>query len=243
MSVLADVITGIFLPKGCVFTRNTADTGIGRIQPLADGEFEGSVRHVVEALPQWAETHSLIRYPSPDRRSCTWLCRPPLFSPACAWSPGRRQLAQKRLVCQQSFDLAPKMTLSAVINEQEKRGNRTCEPVIGSFLAYSRLAALRPVAKTSPGRRSSARVRARALRLSWADPSPRAPSLAPRATSPIARSTRTAANLIRPARGTREPFWTTDASSGAGGLFHVETDVSGTGPRDEEGNERCSRRY
>ena len=72
--------TGMKLPTLCGITQNTADAGVMRGQAFSTVRIRGNVKHVVAAYPQWAETHSLIRYPSPERRSCIILCRPPLFS-------------------------------------------------------------------------------------------------------------------------------------------------------------------
>ena len=235
--------TGKVPPRGCGFTRNAADAGMRLIPRLANEDFRGTLGHVVEVLPQGAETHSLIRYPSPYGRFCASLCRPPSFPARKPARVRRRSVANSAHPDRQPFDFASEMTLSFATYKQQTRGSHRCEPVIGPFLAFARCSGLEPAAKTSPSRPCSAPERARARRLCSAVRSPRARLSERPETSPIARPIRSAATKeIRPARGVRQVRQTTVAPCGAGGLFHVKTDRSGAGPAYEEGDRKCSRR-
>ncbi len=89
-------LCGDFLPVHWFYTRDLADNPRLREIPLDRPMIAGTLRVVVAASPQWAETHSLIRYPSPyGRPSAPWR-RPPLFMSADSlWGRAFRAAGQR----------------------------------------------------------------------------------------------------------------------------------------------------
>lgn len=84
--------TGAFTPIGCYFARNAADAGaVGRMR-LDCPRIAVSLLSVVAVPPQWAETFSLLRYPSPYRRFCTFWYGPPSFPLQANTFAGQRSL-------------------------------------------------------------------------------------------------------------------------------------------------------
>ncbi len=85
-----------FLPAHWLYARDLADYPGLRDILLDRLMIAGNLRIVVAASPQWAETHSLIRYPSPyGRPSAPWR-RPPLFmSAASLWRRAFRATGQR----------------------------------------------------------------------------------------------------------------------------------------------------
>lgn len=235
---------GVIPPTGCANTRNTADAVAACVMRLERSDFACSIKAVVAVPPQWTETHSLIRYPSPYGRSCTLRCRPPFFRPLAQDLHHRRGLAQWIAPGGIGFDLASGMTLSRVIiKEKQTRGFNRCTSNPNSYYASRPCLALRPAAIPSASRPLSELARGPVRLPLSAAVSPRAPLSARRATSPIARASRTAANTVsRALTGAADQIETTGAPARAGGFFVVTSARPVARPRNERGDEICSRR-
>ena len=198
---------GTFLPKGCKDTRITADAVAAGALRLDRSENVCSINLVVAVPPQWTETHSLIRYPSPYGRSCTLRCRPPFF---------RRSAAQENVRGCNSFDVTAGMALNRGTDKQKQtRGLDRCISNPDSCCPWLFWPGLRPVATPLANRRLSGAVPGRARRLSWAAMSPRGPLSARRVTWPIASSTKANADTysVHALTGADNRSRTTGASS------------------------------
>lgn len=140
--------TGTFLPKGCVNTRNTADAVATRLSRLDRPEIACSIKGVVAVPPQWTETHSLIRYPSPYGRSRTLPCRPPFF---------RRRVAHRTACRAKSFDARNRMALTrGICKQDQKRGPIRCDVFQKSCCPLLCAQALQPAVTRSANRPLSA---------------------------------------------------------------------------------------
>lgn len=235
---------GVFLPKSCMNTRNTADAVVARVMRLDRPEFACSIKGVVAVPPQWTETHSLIRYPSPYGRSCALRYRPPIFLRPEAAAADRRRAAHRfaaRSIC---FDPGAGMALNrAIINEKQTRGYLLCVSDPNSCWPSRPVPVFRPVATPLASRPLSVRGRGPARRSSSAATSPRARWSVRRATSPIARPIRTAASrYFRVLTGATVQTETTGAFGRAGGFLFVNSVRDAARPKTDRGDEICSRR-
>ncbi len=216
-----DCKNGAFLPMSCANTRNTADAVVRGVIPLEGAIFAGSIKTVVAAPPQWAETHSLIRYPSPYGRSCTFWCRPPFFRLNEMAYPDRRGIAQSTVPGVIGFDRRKGMAFyPATPGQRTQWGSNRCISPSFSYCRSWRLpASVRAVTRWA-SRRLSAQGPVRAPRLCLMAASPVARLSARRAMSPIARPIHAAANLNqRPVAGATDLIRTTGASACAGGFL------------------------
>lgn len=237
--------SGIIPPTGCANTRNTADAVATCVMRLDRPNFACSIKGVVAVPPQWTETHSLIRYPSPYGRSCTLPCRPPFFPLLGRGLRHRRRLAQGIAPGGIGFDLAPGMALTRdITKEKQSRGFNRCTSDPNSYYASRPSSGWRPAATRSASRPLSGRARGLVRRQSSAAVSPRAPLSARRATSPIARASRTAVNtVLRALTGALYRIRTIGTPERqAGGFLFVTSARPVARPRNERGDEICSRR-
>ena len=235
---------GAFLPMGCANTRNTADAVAGRFIRLEGSNFAGSIKTVVAAPPQWAETHSLIRYPSPYGRSCTFWCRPPFFHFIRMTYGDRRGIAQNPAVPANDFDRGVGMALNrGTSGQMTKRGSSRCDSPSYSSCPSWRLPAFLPVATRWASRRLSGQAPVRAPRWSSTAASPAARLSALRGTSPIARPIHAAANRdARALTGATDLIRTTGTFPCAGGFFDANSACYEPRPGTDSGDERCSRK-
>ncbi len=227
--------SGAFLPKGCANTRNAADVIRADFIPLDHPMIAGNVGIVVAAPPQWAETHSLIRYPSPYGRSCTLWCRPPFFLAMQKKCRHRRALAQAGGRKAIDFDQSARMALNLRNdNQEQKRGFDRCGSHSYLSFRWSRLPAFRHVGTLLANRRSSVPGPVRAQHL-WSEAtSPAARLSVPGRTSPIARPSQAAANSFRCAlTGAAHPTKAIGVHSCAGGFFVANSARNGARPSTE----------
>lgn len=239
---------GVILPKGCVNTRNTADAVAARVMRLDHPDFACSINSVVAVPPQWTETHSLIRYPSPYGRSCTLRYRPPFFRrgerPRRPESCDRRGIAHPLGGQTIGFDLTAGMALNRVITkEKQTRGFIRCNANPNSYYASRLSWALLPAAIRLASRPLSARGPVPVRRRLSAAVSRPALLSARRVTSPIARASQTAANAFSRALTSATNRTRTIGTPGrAGGFFVVTSARSDVRPMNERGDEICSRK-
>ena len=186
---------GAFLPIEFENTRNTADAISTRAIPLDRPLIEGSIDLVVAVPPQWAETHSLIRYPSPYGRSRAFTHRPPFFLRAARILRNRRRVAINHGASVFGFDRSGAIALNrATINQNKTRGFIRCVSNPHSSCLPWPSSGLRPAATHLANRLLSAQAPGPARRLSSAAALQRAPLSARRATSLIVRPIQTAAD-------------------------------------------------
>ncbi len=180
-------IIGMILPTGCGFTQNTAETRVlGRLR-LVSAWIGCSVVRVVEALPLRAETHRLIRYPSPDGRSCTGLCGSPLFCCISNSWASRRGVAQIHPDPFNRFDRRSRFALCAHINVTQTEWDKSpCEPCFSPLRGFQFSAACQAVARRFRNRRFSAPDQALPRRPFWMATSQPGLSLARQGTLRIA---------------------------------------------------------
>ena len=202
---------------------------------------------VVEVLPQRAETHSLIRYPSPDGRAWTRLVRPPLFFTCDGSVQNRRGFAQHGCTRALSFDPRAGIPLSARINfAQIKQGKTRCEQPKPYLRVFWPLAGWRPVATPSANRHSLGPVRGLGRRLFWTAISPLARlSARPAMWRSVRPTPPNAAKLsrCRPDCGRNKPIQQpTIGAPCSGGLFYVTMALRFAGPGPERRSQICSRR-
>ncbi len=235
---------GIIPPNGCANTRNTADAVAVRVMRLDRPDFACSIKGVVAVPPQWTETHSLIRYPSPYGRSCTLRYRPPFFRQRERLVARRRRVAHRIGRGAIGFDLVPGMALNrAITKEKQIRGLIRCNSNQNSACALRPFLASPLVATPSVSKPLSARGRGPAQRPLSAAASPRAPLSARRAMSPIARPSRNAASTVsRALTGAAIRTGTTGAFGRTGGFFVANSVRSVARPMTDRGDEICSRR-
>lgn len=243
---------GMNLPVGCENTRNTADAVVPRDFGLATACDIGSMKQVMEALPQGALTKRLIRYPSPYGRRCAGWHRPPVFSLKYRVYGSRRRSADRRYVGRGGFDGACDMALTdGDIQSRISGGDPTCTPSNAKLFRCSRHLpswGLRPVATRCPNRRFWVAVPVRSPALWWAEVSSPAPLSGPQATWFIVRPTQAAVtkeNSSRtpgqwPARCDAETR--TIGAERAGGLFVQDPCAQTRGQEPERRDLRCSRR-
>ena len=212
---------GTFLPMGCIFARNAAEKEFGLPPGLAGGAASANVDPVVVAPPQWAKTQSLIRYPSPWRRSCAIWRRPPLFCWEAKTCGNERRFAHWPSSRRCDLDYRAALGLSrATIPSHSSKGTDQCDHI--SSRAWPSVAswASRPVAIRFPSRRFSAQARVRAPLRCWTATLPLVRLSGPRATWPTARPTHTAVTEFTPRRSpARKSSYRTIGAIRAGGLF------------------------
>ena len=236
---------GAILPMSCEFTRNTADAVVQRHTHLAYSAIGCSISIVVAAPPQWAETHSLIRYPSPYGRSCTFLCRPPFFLFNRTAYRNRRGIAQSRGFASNDFDQRSGMTFTLAITFRERvRCLRRC--VSRSFSCYPswRSPALQPAVTRLANKPLSVLAPARARHLWSAETLPVARLSAPGRTSPTARHSRVAArNFTHLITGAVNLKRTIGADRCAGGFFVSNSARYGARQNTVRGDDKCLVRF
>ncbi len=194
--------TGVIMPIGCVNARDMADHDAGARSRFARRRFAGSVGFVVAAFPQMAETRCLHRYPSPDRRLCALLRRPPLFfcesdaylnrqSPACSVGPRHS-----------GFDAKASLALTARYRDEVTKGHSSCNSNLAS-LSQRPWPHFQVVGIPCQSRRLSAPVQVRERRRSSMDRSQRARLWVRPVTWPIASPTRADVNPLKNSGATR----------------------------------------
>ena len=180
--------TGVFLPMGCNFTRNTAERHPAVSGVMDSAGVPGNMDNVVFALPLGALIASLFRYPSPQGWPRSIFCGPSFF---CFRSNGykdRQGHAGFVSGVRPCFDGGRGLAFCVCKTQRHQtRGERSCADT--SF-GYSFLQGLAPVATRHLNKRSSAQARAWARRPFWTATLRRAPLWGPRATCCIARPTR-----------------------------------------------------
>ncbi len=237
-------VSGTFLPKACVFAQDTADGSVVSQCDLAKPAAIDNVDAVVVAPPQWAQTQSLIRYPSPCRRSCAFRHRPPLFRSNSKLYSHRQRLAHEPTSRICDFAIRASLRLDGAIPSfHSLKGTEQCEHTFSKGWHSVVLWALRPAAARFPNRRFSARVRGPAPLRSWMATLPQARSSGPRAMSRTAKPTRIVVTEFASRRSpARKSSHRTIGAVCAGGLFCVMPVRSCVGPRTERRDQPCSRR-
>ncbi len=188
---------GAILPLGDGYTRKLADAvAVCRIC-LDRPKIACTIVSVVAAPPQWAETHSLIRYPSPDGRSCAVWCRPPFFRFELVRFRTRRGLAHTGLFSIKTFDAARKIGFTAgAVKKIKIRGKILCVSLSSLCYAWLHWPVLRRAATQFLNRPCWGLVPGQARRLSLMATSVRGPSSVAPQTSPIASIRQESADLI-----------------------------------------------
>ncbi len=235
LTAIISAPNGTFLPKGCIFARNAAEKVFGLRADLALVPASSKVETVVVAPPQWARTQSLIRYPSPCRRSCAIWRRPPLFWAFPRPYENRRSLAQglASRICDLE-NATPLALTEATTSSHFSKGTETCEHLPSKPLPSSVFWVSRPVAAPFLSRRCLAQARGSAPRRYLTATLPLARSSEPRATWPTAKPTHIAANRIASRRNpARKSSNRTIGAVCAGGPFHVMPARACAGPRTE----------
>lgn len=236
---------GMISPKADRNTRIAAECCASLRHRLERALIQCSLNIVVEAHPKWAETHSLIRYPSPDGRTWSWVDRPPLFSAAGVEAVHRRGFAHCRHVGMDRFDQRSRMPLSARINTAHKqRGEYLCELPKQLLQASWPLAGWRHAATPWASKPLSAALRAPVRRLYWMATFSLARSSARPATWPSVRPIRpNVADLRRLDRGRTKPNrHQTIGATRAGGLFCAIPDQHTVWSGTERRDQTCLRR-
>lgn len=239
---------GMIMPVGCKYGQDLADLRGGASRGFALGANGCNLEDVVAAIPQMVRTHCLYRYPSPDRRLCAPLRRPPLFLFTSAHCADRRCAARRGGYRAFGFDVAAVLFLTGLLNKSTKEGVFPCRS--NSVFPYSRLS--RPhsqvVATHCRNRRLSARVPGSARRPSSMDRLAPARLSARRATWPIVRPIRANADPLRhigeadcgPASTSLQAI---GGPRGASVAFFVTQRPGKTAQGGQDkGDERCSRR-
>jgi len=235
---------GTFLPKGCIFARNAAEKVFDVRADLASGAASSTVIDVVVAPPQWAKTQSLIRYPSPCRRTCAIWRRPPLFFVIAETYENERRLAHRTASRICDLEKAAPMALIGVTTSSHiSKGTVACDQLPSGALPSSVFWASRPVVVPFPSRRSLAQVPGSAPRRCLTATLPQARLSGPRGTWLTAKPTHIAANRIASRRTpARTSSHRTIGAACAGGPFHVMPARACAGPRTERRDQPCSRR-
>lgn len=241
---------GMFMPIGCVFGQDAADFHCRAIPGFPSPGIGRNVFGVVAAFPQRAETKCLNRYPSPDRRRCALLHRPPLFCFKTNACLDRRRFASRGGPLARGFDAARRLALSEGVQHVLTQGLPPC----GSHPDFSFFRFARPhfqvVETPCRSRPLSGPARGPAWRRWSMDPSARARLSARRAMSPIARATRASADPLtdrrarRPAHGP-DICQATERPRGASVAFFVMTHRApgrGAVAGQDKGDTACSRR-
>lgn len=200
---IKSILNGMNSPMKAQNTRIAAERYVYTPRRLERVIFPCSVGTVVEVHPKRAETHSLIRYPSPDGRACSWVGRPPLFFAFLVGIGCRRGFAHSSCADVDRFDHSPGITLSAPTNfAPKKRGKHLCELPRQFSQAFWPLAGLQPVATPSVSRPYWGAQRAPEQQLFWTAILPLARSSARPATWHSVRPThRNAPSMSHPNRG------------------------------------------
>lgn len=235
---------GAILPMTCGFTRNAADVVALFSIRLENRGIVCSVNGVVEALPQGAETLSLIRYPSPEGRLCALWCKPPTFLFGAAGRRDRRSFAVIGSRVQTGFDDGRGLALSVRKKPNNKiRGKLRCSRFLQKPWQSRPLSACRPAAIQFLNRLFWGAAPERSQARSLAAVSLPVQLSARQGTSSIARPTQAAANLILPRTGGAEKNnQTIGALPRAGGFLHAGSARNVAWPRTKRRDERCSRR-
>lgn len=245
MQVTAPTVAGgTFLPKARVFAQDTAeDRGVLRCN-LANTPAIDNDETVVVGPPQWAKTHSLIRYPSPCRRCCAFKHRPPFFRETSKRCPNRKRLAHGG--ASRPCDLATPASLrlnGAIPSFHSSKGAEQCEHSFSKDWPFAVALPFRPVATRFPNRRFSVRARGLAPRRCWTAVLPQVWSSGPRAISRTAKPTRIVVTEFASRRSlARKSSHRTIGAVCADGLFCVMPMRPCAGPRTERRDQPCSRR-
>ena len=214
-------VSGTFLPKGCIFARDAAESSAVAPCILANPPAVASVEPVVVAPPHWARTQRLIRYPSPCRRSCVIWRRPPLFRGISKVYIYERRLAHSAAsrICDLDSEVFVRLT-GLQSNTHSSKGTEQCDQIVLEGWPSLACWALPPAVVQFPSRRFSAQARVQGPLRYWTAALPPARSSARRATSPTAKPTRTAVDnsASRHTSARKSSHWTIGAAR-AGGLF------------------------
>jgi hypothetical protein len=166
-AVLYPPLSGTFLPMSCIFARDAAESSARQSRRLAQPTFLDKAESVVVAPPQWAKTNRLIRYPSPDRRTCANWRRPPLFSGISIPSTFRRSFAHCAPSRQCDLDCWVVLALNGTETSfQSTKGETPCVHISSRVWRSVAPWASRPAATPLRNRRCSAQAPVRARRLS-----------------------------------------------------------------------------
>ncbi len=119
--------TGAFLPKSCVFTQDTAEAGVFYAQGFAMPIIRGTIEIVVVALPQWARTYRLFRYPSLIGRLRAAWYEPPFFVTDAKIRISERAIARAGGKSGYAFDDDVRLMLNDVTGfHSQRRGDVSC---------------------------------------------------------------------------------------------------------------------
>ena len=214
-------ISGTFLPKACVFAQDTAEDDVVSQRGLVNSLVIDNVETVVVAPPQGAKAQSLIRYPSPCRRSCAFMRGPSLFSYFTMGCGNQRRLAHKRVLRICDLEKATQMALNgSTTSSHFSKGTETCTHLPSRDLPSSVFWALRPAGEPFPNRRYLARARGLAPPQCWTAALPPVRLSALRATWRTAKPTRIAATEFKSRRNpARTSNYRTIDAARVGGLF------------------------
>ena len=237
-------ISGTFLPKACFFAQDTADGGVVSQRGLANSPGIDNVETVVVAPPQRAKAQSLIRYPSPCRRSCAFRHGPPLFRAISKSYSLRRRPAHGAASRICTFATCAPLRLDGTRPSfHSPKGTEQCEHMFSKGWRSAVAWALQPAAKLFPNRRFSARGRGSAPLRCWTAALPRARSSGLRAASRTAKPTRIVVTEFASRRSSaRKSSHRTIGAVCAGGPFCVMPMRPCAGPRTERRDQPCSRR-